>query len=225
MRQVHSREKEQFKKLFKQENVDNIDDRFKVLKVFLQTEKHVTASELVEIVYKRGYFLESEFVKETLNLLCSFGFAKKNQFNDDTIRYEHRHLGQHHDHMICTKCQKVTEFQNEHMEALKVQIASDMGFHMLQHKMEIYGICSNCLKERVKLMPLATARPGEKVFIRKFVGGIRSRMRILAMGLRIEDKIEVITNHGKGQIIVSAGFNRFILGRNIAKKIMVEHVV
>ena len=46
MKQLHRQEKEQFKKLFKEERIDQFDDRFKVLEAFLQTEQHVTAAGL-----------------------------------------------------------------------------------------------------------------------------------------------------------------------------------
>jgi Fur family ferric uptake transcriptional regulator len=103
MKQVHVQEKQQFKNLFKQEHIDNIEDRFKVLEAFLQTENHVTLNELVELLKNSGWELDPEFVGETLKLMCRFGFAHKSRFDNGELRYEHRHLGQHHDHMICTK--------------------------------------------------------------------------------------------------------------------------
>ena len=52
MKRIHNREKEQFKKLFKQEKIDDFEDRFKILEVFLQTERHFTVSELVQLLMK-----------------------------------------------------------------------------------------------------------------------------------------------------------------------------
>jgi len=109
MMQIHVQEKQQFKKLFKQEHIDNFEDRFKVLEAFLQTEKHVSVNELVARLDHNGWRLEPEFVKETLKLMCRFGFAHKSRFDNGMVLYEHRHLGQHHDHMICTKCRKISE--------------------------------------------------------------------------------------------------------------------
>jgi Fur family ferric uptake transcriptional regulator len=187
MKQVHVQEKQQFKNLFKQENIDNIDDRFKVLEAFLQTEKHVTVDELVELLRKSGSQLEPEFVSETLKLMCRFGFAHKSRFDNGELLYEHRHLGQHHDHMICTKCRKILEFEDKQIEQLQIRIAAAHGFHMLQHKLEIYGICSNCLRERIQMMPLIQAKPGERLIIRDINGGAGVKMRLLTMGLRRDD--------------------------------------
>ena len=224
MKQIHIQEKEQFKKLFKQEQIDNFEDRFKVLEVFLQTEKHVTIEEMVELLNRVGWCLETEFVRETMKLMCRFGFAQKSQFDNGDLRYEHRHLGQHHDHMVCTKCKKIIEFENEQLEELQIKIAATRGFHMLQHKMEIYGICDTCLKERIQLMPLVMARPGERLVLKEFEGGVGARMRLMSMGLRLGDEIEVISNNSQGQIAIAADFKRYVLGKGLAQKIRVEPV-
>ena len=222
MKQVHNQEKEQFKELFRQENIDSFEERFKVLEAFLQTEHHVTVAELVEIVDKNGYKAKPDFVRDTLKLMCRFGFARTNRFDNGKVCYEHRHLGQHHDHMVCTKCRKIVEFHDEQLERLQAQIAEAYDFHMLQHKMEIYGICSRCLKDRVQLISLVAAKQGERLIIKDFTGGAKARMRLLTMGLRLDDEIEVITNQGKGRLVVAADYKRYALGRGLAQKILVQ---
>ncbi len=224
MKPIHNYEKEQFKKLFKQEHIDNFEDRFKILEVFLHTERHVTASELTELLSKHGYKFEPDFVRETLKLMCRFGFAQLNRFDNGRVRYEHRHLCQHHDHMICTKCNNIIEFHNERLENLQMQIADDFGFHILQHSMEIYGICSKCLKDRTQIMPLVMAKQGEQLVIKGFTGGSGAHMRLMSMGLRPGDKIDVVTNMGAGQLVVAIDCKRYALGRGLAKKILVEPV-
>lgn len=224
MKRVHSQEKEQFKKLFKQENIDAFEDRFKILDVFLQTERHLTVRELVQLLDESGYTFTPDFVRDTLKLMCRFGFARKNRFYNGEARYEHRHLGHHHDHMICTKCKNIYEFEDEQLENMQAQIAAAYNFHMLQHKMEIYGICSKCLKDHIQPMPLIHAKQGERLEIKEFTGGASARMRLLSIGLRVGDKIDIITNINKGQMVVSVDYNRYVLGRGLAQKILVEPV-
>ena len=222
MQQIHKQEKDQFKKLFKQEHLDLFEDRFKILEVFLQTEQHMTEAGLHQLLKENGHDLSSDLVTDTLKLMCRFGFASKNRFDNGEVRYEHRHLGQHHDHIICTKCKKIFEFHNDELEALQFTIDSTHCFHMLQHKMEIYGICSECLKARARMLPMATARQGERLVIKEISGGAGSRMRLLTMGLRIGDKIEVISNQNKGQMVIATDFKRYVLGRGLARKILVK---
>ncbi len=222
MKALHRQEKEQLKKLFHQEQIDRFEDRYNILEAFLQKEQHITTGELVQVLNDTGYNYPRDFVRDTLKLMCRYGFAQRNRFDNGQLRYEHRHLGQHHDHMICTKCRKIVEFQDENLEHLQVQIAADNGFHMLQHKMEIYGICFDCVETRVRLLPLTIGKQGERLVIEDFMGSTASRMRLLTMGLRIGAEIEVVTNIGKGQMVVAEKDNRYVLGRELAKKVMVS---
>ncbi len=222
MRQIHTREKEQFRKLFQQENIDRFEDRFKILEVFLTTEKHLTVEEISGLLNQHGQSHPPAFIIETLKLLCDYGFAQKNSFQNGAVRYEHRHPCQHHDHMICTKCGKIIEFENRQMEQLQHQIATDYNFHMLQHKMEIYGICGDCMHVREQGMPLTDARPGEHVVIDAFKSGMMAKTRLLSMGLRTGDIVEIITRRSHGQMVVSSDCKRFVLGHGLANKIMVH---
>lgn len=222
MQQIHYQEKEQFERLFRNEKIDCFEERFRILEVFLNTEYHVTDEELIQILKEQGFAFAPEFVRDTLALMCRYGFAQKNEFDDGVVRYEHRHLCQHHDHLICTRCGKITEFRNEELEAVQVRIASVYGFHMLQHSLKIYGICSECLSEKKPLIPLAYAKQREVLTIREINGGMTSRMRLTSMGLRIGDRVEVITNTGNGQMVVAADCKRYALGRGLAEKIMVR---
>lgn len=222
MTQLHSQEKEQFKKLFAQERLEGYEDRLRVLEAFLATDRHVTPEELTEALAASGHALEADFVRDTLKLLVRLGFASPNRFDNGVVRYEHLHLGHHHDHLVCTKCRKIVEFMDDRLEAQQVRVAAAHGFHLLHHKMELYGICADCLRERARRMPLSAAKAGETLVIREIGGGAGTRVRLMAMGLRPGDLLEVITNNGQGQIAISCDMKRFVLGRGLAQKIVVE---
>ncbi|MCG6892584.1 MAG: FeoA domain-containing protein [Desulfobacteraceae bacterium] len=222
MKQLHLQEKEQFQILFRQENIDRFEDRFRVLEVFLANEGHLTVDEISRLLRDQGDHFDAAFVAETLELMCQFGFARKNRFENGKMRYEHRHLGQHHDHMICTKCGKISEFHNQALETLQKGIADGHGFHMLQHRMEIYGICNGCMQERIDRIPLSMARQGESLTLSSFIGGTGSRIRLMSMGLRPGDVLEVISNLSQGQVVVAAGDKRYVLGKGLAEKIQVS---
>ncbi len=222
MKKLHSQERHQFKDLFTQEKIDRFDDRFRILGEFLKTEGHITVPELARELEAQGLDFDESFVADTLELFCRFGFAHEVRFKNGAVRYEHRHLGQHHDHMICTRCGRIIEFENPQLEDLQLQIARGHGFHLLQHKMDLYGICSRCLARRVPQMPLAMAKPGERLVVEGFTGGGGARMRLLAMGFRVGDTLEVITQHGDGQMVVAMDGRRYALGPGLAHKIIVK---
>ncbi len=219
---IHDQEKRQFKRLFEDEGIDRTADRLAVLEVFLRIEQHISFQELMTVLHDSGYTLEPDFVKKTLNLLCRCGFAVKTEFKGRPTLYEHRHIGFHHDHLICTKCGKIVEFENTQMENLQVEIAALHGFHVLQHRMDMYGLCSGCLKERVRLMPLAAAQEGERGIVEEFTGGSGAQLRLATLGLKKGDQVEVITNSGQGQLIVAVNATRIAMGRGIARKILVR---
>lgn len=222
MKQNHIYERKQFEALFQQEKIDRLDERLAVLDAFLANEGHILVLDLVDVLKSAGKSFSDDFVEETLELMCRYGFAQKNRFDNGILRYEHRHLGQHHDHMICTKCKKIIEFENDRLEALQFHIAREYGFHMLQHKMEIYGICGDCLSEHVSRMPLSMARSGERLVIKELIGGNKARLRLMSMGMKLGDVLDVINNCGNGQVVVAMDTQRYVMGRGLAQKIIVE---
>ncbi len=215
-------EKANFRALIAEDGLGDIDKRLNLIDLFLHTEEHITVEELMDLLKKRGYDYEPDFVRQCMNRWVELGFAQKKTFEGQPPRYEHRHLGRHHDHLICTKCGKIVEFRNDEIEQLQARIAAMEGFHILQHKMEIYGICPDCLKKRRPLMPLSLAKPGERVVITDILGGREVRTRLGSMGLRPSDQLEVISNPGMGRLIVGHGTTRLALGRGMAQKILVS---
>jgi len=193
-------EKLNFKALVETDGSDRIQDRLNVVDAFLDSEEHITIEQMYRYLRKKGYDYDAQFVRQCMNRMVDLGFAQKKRFEGQPVRYEHRHLGRHHDHLICTKCGKIIEFSNDNMERLQVAIAAEHGFHMLQHKMEIYGLCAECRAQRRPLMPLAMAKPGERVVIREMAGGKTAKSRMADMGLRLDDHVEIISNSGEGRL-------------------------
>lgn len=222
MSHTHEQEKKQFKRLFHQKGVDQFDLRFQVLEAFLKLEDHVNVNDVISQLKKDGITLEPNFVRDSMELLCRFGFADKNDFQKNEIRYEHRHLGLHHDHMVCTKCGSILEFKDEALERQQFKVADAYGFHMLQHKMEIYGICADCMKDRDALSFLHMAKQGEKLIIKGFEAGEKMQLRLSSMGLKIGDLVEIVSSGFGGQMVIATGENRLVLGRGMAEKIKVQ---
>jgi Fur family ferric uptake transcriptional regulator len=212
---------QQFKIIFEDEGLDRIDERLTILATFLGTENHLTASELTGILKEKGVSVAEEFVAENLRLFAQYGFAQEKHFSDQATQYEHHHLGKHHDHLICVQCGSILEFYNPELEALQAETARRMGFHDLQHRMDIYGLCANCLRKRKDVMPLIMASPGELVRIVGFRGHRGMERRLTSMGLQRGAEVEVIKSSGPGPLIVASQETRIALGAAMAKKILV----
>lgn len=86
-------------------------------------------------------------IYRTLNLFCESGLAEQRQFGDGQARYELVYNVNHHDHLICQECKRIIEFRNEEIEVLQKKVAEKNDFKIFSHKLELYGLCSDCLKE------------------------------------------------------------------------------
>ena len=80
----------------------------------------------------------------TLKLFAESGLAREILLHDGQTRYEHVIAGEHHDHLVCTNCNSIIEFEDATIEKLQEEIAARHGFQIKSHKMEIYGFCAVC---------------------------------------------------------------------------------
>lgn len=55
--------------------------------------------------------------------------------------------GVHHDHLVCVQCNRVEEFIDEVIEKRQEEIASQAGYQITDHSLNIYGICKKCQKK------------------------------------------------------------------------------
>ncbi len=115
-----------------------------ILDCFLSTHQHLTTEELYLKLKENHPGIGFATVYRTLKLFAESGIAREIQFGDGQTRYEHLHAGEHHDHLVCTACGAIVEFENETIEKLQSQVASQHGFTILNHKLELYGFCAKC---------------------------------------------------------------------------------
>ncbi len=120
-----------------------------IAKVFFAQNAHLKAEEVLEHVRKSDQKISLATVYRTLKLLQVCGLAKSHDFGDGHARFEPTtDQDAHHDHFICTACGKITEFFSEQIEQLQNDIADAHDFQVNYHRMELYGFCSDCKKNK-----------------------------------------------------------------------------
>ena len=122
----------------------NTRQRQAIAKAFFGAGTHLTAEQLYRRVSKRHPKIGLVTVYRTLKLLAAAGLAKERQFGGSQALYEPEQEGMHHDHLICTACGKIVEFENDLIESLQNKVAEQRGFLVQDHKLELYGICREC---------------------------------------------------------------------------------
>jgi Fur family ferric uptake transcriptional regulator len=136
---------EDFKNLLKQNNLKFTIQREVILETLYNSKEHLTPETLQQVIQKKYSDLKVGIatVYRTLSLLEDSKMVTSLSFGAQGKKYE---LGakEHHDHFICTRCGKITEFVDEQIEERQHKIADELGFKMQDHSMQIYGICKEC---------------------------------------------------------------------------------
>jgi Fur family ferric uptake transcriptional regulator len=108
-----------------------------ILKVLSDAEDHPS----VEMVYERAKKQDSSVsmatVYRTLNLLDELGLVVRHEFKGKFSRYELNE--DNHYHMVDLETGDVIEFQNEELEKLKEKIAKELGYELVDYRLELYG--------------------------------------------------------------------------------------
>lgn len=97
----------------------------------------------VEEVYRRANKLDERIslstVYRTIKLLAEKGILERHDFGAGRSRYEQASR-EHHDHLIDIETGKVIEFKNEEIERLQNLIAKELGFRLVGHRLELFGV-------------------------------------------------------------------------------------
>jgi len=100
----------------------------------------------VEQVYRRAVEIDPKIsiatVYRTVRLFEEANVIERLDFGDGRSRFE-ENREEHHHHLIDLQSGEVIEFVNEEIERLKVRIARDLGYELIGHRLELYGIPTN----------------------------------------------------------------------------------
>ena len=110
--------------------------------------QHLTAEEIYDEVKKICPDIGLATVYRTVLLLEEVGVIYKLDLNDGCSRYELVHSDEEHrhHHLVCNKCKKVFEVQDDLLEELEERIEKTYKFKILDHSVKFFGICSECCK-------------------------------------------------------------------------------
>jgi len=120
-----------------------------VTDIFFRIGGHMSIEDLLAKVREQDSRVGYATVYRTLRLLAECELASVRHFGDGVTRYEVADEGEHHhDHLICTECKRIVEFEDEAIEVLQDRVAERYGFRLSSHKHELYGICPECQSKR-----------------------------------------------------------------------------
>lgn len=109
-----------------------------ILEVLAAAEDHPDAPELVRRAGKIEPSVSLATVYRTMTVLEEKGVIHRHQFDGESARFETANAP-HHDHMIDLDSGQVIEFRSDKIEQLQREIARELGYELVGHKLELYG--------------------------------------------------------------------------------------
>ena len=114
------------------------DQRKLVAKVMSGSEDHPDVDELHKRVSKIDSKISIATVYRTVKLFEEAGIVAKHDFKGSKARYEQAPQ-EHHDHLIDINTGEITEFVNDDIEKLQKKVAEELGYKLVDHRLELYG--------------------------------------------------------------------------------------
>ena len=116
-------------------------ERFEVLDAVMKWDDHFDADNLFIWLKNSGSKVSRATVYKTLNLLHECGLVSRYRFSQGHAQYEKTIDRPHHDHLICTTCGKIIEFDNSRVVQMQNDICIAYGFKPLYHSFQIFTQC------------------------------------------------------------------------------------
>jgi Fur family ferric uptake transcriptional regulator len=144
LRRVALKPHEHFRKFLQEGQYRITPERFDVLDAVLAWNDHFDADNLFIYLKNNGSKVSRATVYKTLALLHECGLVSRYRFSQGHAQYEKTTDRPHHDHMVCTKCGKIVEFENARVERLQDDACAQYGFSPMYHSFQIFGLCLEC---------------------------------------------------------------------------------
>ena len=130
---------DRIEKLCVEKGLRMTDQRRVIARVLSTSQDHPDAEELHRRASAEDPRISLATVYRTVRLFEEAGIIERHDFRDGRSRYEEAG-DDHHDHLIDLKSGEVVEFVNEEIERLQEAIARKLGYKLVDHRLELYGV-------------------------------------------------------------------------------------
>ncbi len=136
---------ERFEKFLEGKALRLTEARAALVEAALARTGHYPIEDLIADLKRLGIRGSKATVYRTLPLLAEAGIVQPAIVAGDSKSYETTFGAEHHDHLVCSRCGKVVEFEFEAFERMQREVAQRHGFRLDTHHHELVGTCPDCL--------------------------------------------------------------------------------
>ncbi|MFT4676226.1 MAG: Fur family ferric uptake transcriptional regulator [Patiriisocius sp.] len=120
--------------------------RVKILQILESSSiHHMSAEDVYKALLTKGEEIGLATVYRVLTQFEDAGLVVRHNFEGGHSVFEVA-TEEHHDHIVCVKCGRVEEFRDDEIEARQQSVASNLGFELTDHNLNMYGLCPDCRK-------------------------------------------------------------------------------
>lgn len=134
----------QFNDFINRKGLKTTNQRTVILSTFLESDSHYSTEDLYLKLRVDHPKIGYATVHRALKLFAECGIAAERHFGDGQTRFEPVHGEEHHDHLVCTRCGLIIEFEEPQIEKLQKSVAAAHQFTIENHRLELYGLCATC---------------------------------------------------------------------------------
>lgn len=121
--------------------------RVKILQILESSHSHhMSAEDIYKALIESGEDVGLATVYRVLTQFETAELVIRHHFEGGHSVFELA-SGEHHDHIVCVKCNTIEEFVDEVIEKQQVKVAGERGWQITDHSLYLYGICKKCLAE------------------------------------------------------------------------------
>ena len=122
--------------------------RMAIVKILAKSEDHPSVENIHARIKKDFPTMSLATVYRNIVLIKSLGEVLELGFPDGSNRYD-GNKPYPHPHVICIKCNKIVDPDLDSLDEMKKEVALETNFKILNHRLDFFGLCSNCSAEKV----------------------------------------------------------------------------
>ena len=147
--QVSLTPEQRFEEFLQSRGMRNTEQRRLLVKHVFSRHEHFDADTLIDQLPSKGEegYVSRPTVYRTLNEFVDAGLLRKFELDGRAV-FEHDYGYPEHDHLYCSQCEQLFEFQSDELAEIRDKVARDHRFQASSHRFIITGVCETCRKAK-----------------------------------------------------------------------------